>query len=229
MGIAAHLRTIVATLGTPPSRIRLAAVALAGVSLPLAVHAGTWVNVIEYKNASLDHYFITAAPAEIDALDRGAHGGAWKRTGVSFIAWQIGEPPPGGQQQDPIPDDFMATCRFFGTDRYRPDGSRIGPNSHFFTAIPSECDYVKTAWPAMANDGNIYPAWSLEGIAFYIPVPGAEGCAAGTRPIHRMYNNGAGGSANHRISPTLEGMNLEGPNAWVYEGVVMCAPNPAPS
>lgn len=203
-------------------------VALSGIFLPLTGIAGGLVDVIEYKNAVLDHYFITANAAEIDALDHGAQGGAWKRTGVSFIAWQIGEPPPGGSQTIDIPPDFMATCRFFGTDRYRVDGSRIGPNSHFYTAIPSECEYVKTAWPALADDGHTYPAWTSEGIAFYIPLPKANSCAIGTTPIYRLYNNGAGGSANHRISPTFVGMPLQGPGAWINEGLVMCAPQRAP-
>ena len=43
------------------------------------------VDVIEYYNASQDHYFITSLPAEIAALDSGTIKG-WMRTGKQFLA-----------------------------------------------------------------------------------------------------------------------------------------------
>lgn len=225
MVIARHFQNFLRPRGVA-TQFRQLRVALVGLFLPLAGTAGTLVDVIEYRNAALDHYFMTAEPAEIDALDRGAQGGAWKRTGGRTIAWSIGEPPPGGQQ-GLVPAGYMATCRFFGTDRYRLDGSRIGPNSHFYTAIPSECEYVKTAWPSVADDGKTYSAWTFESIAFYIPLPGPNGCTAGTTPLYRLYNNAAGGQPNHRITATFDDMNV-GPGGWVNEGVVMCAPQRAP-
>ena len=42
--------------------------------------------VIEYYNAALDHYFISASQPDLDALDSGRISG-WKRTGHSFPAW----------------------------------------------------------------------------------------------------------------------------------------------
>jgi len=64
------------------------------------------VTVAEYYNAGLQHYFITAEPAEIANLDSGAFGGAWKRTGRSFNAWALATKPA----------DAVPVCRFFGTD-----------------------------------------------------------------------------------------------------------------
>ena len=51
----------------------------------------------------------------------------------------------------------------------------MGPNSHFYTADPAECAKVKTL-----------PAWTFEGIAFYIPLP-ANGDCGGNWPVYRSY------------------------------------------
>ena len=58
-------------------------------------------------------------------------------------------------------EGLQAVCRFFGTPN-------VGPNSHFYTADAAECAKVKT-----------YPAWTFEGIAFYIP-------HADQRPMRRQ-------------------------------------------
>src|SRR3954468_1460321 len=42
--------------------------------------------VVEYYNASLDHYFITGIAQEIADLDNGVHRG-WVRTGQTFKAY----------------------------------------------------------------------------------------------------------------------------------------------
>ena len=41
-------------------------------------------TVIEYYNASLDHYFITSEPAEAAMLDAGTTVAGWQRTGFEF-------------------------------------------------------------------------------------------------------------------------------------------------
>ena len=50
------------------------------------------VDMIEFHNATLDHYFITAFPEEAAALDAGVPPG-WTRTGKSFKAWKSGTGP----------------------------------------------------------------------------------------------------------------------------------------
>ncbi len=69
---------------------------------------------VEYYNASLGHYFITAFGEEAAFLDGGAFGGAWTRTGYGF-AVAAGDPAA------------VDVCRFFG------------PNTHFFTGNAQEC------------------------------------------------------------------------------------------
>lgn len=114
-------------------------------------------------------------------------------------------------------------CRFFGTDRYRADGTRIGPNSHFYTGNPAECAFVKTAWPSVAADGQSYPAWTYEEDAFALKLPGAGGtCPAGTEGVYRAYNDGAGGDPNHRY--VVDTRLLQGMPGWTVEGLAMCRP-----
>jgi len=48
-----------------------------------ATNGATAVDVIEFYNASLDHYFITWVAQEISDLDNGVHKG-WARTGKTF-------------------------------------------------------------------------------------------------------------------------------------------------
>lgn len=180
---------------------------------PVAKVAGGLVEVVEFYNLALQHYFISADPAEIAVLDGGAFGGAWKRTGNTFPAWDIVGSPAG----------TVPVCRFFGTDRYRPDGTRIGPNSHFYTADPAECEFVKTAFLALANDGRLYPAWTFESNAFAVKLPVGGACPAGTLPLYRAYNNGARGDPNHRYSQ--QASTLQAMAGWAFEGLVMCLPS----
>ncbi|MEO8345443.1 MAG: heparinase II/III family protein [Betaproteobacteria bacterium] len=180
-------------------------------TLPLPSSARN-VEVVEFYNAGLGHYFISPNPVEIGALDSGAFGGAWKRTGESFPAWDLSGAPAG----------TVPVCRFFGTDKYRNDGSRIGANSHFYAAIPTDCEYVKTGWPSVANDGISYPAWTLENYSFAARLPVREACPAGTQPIYRTYNNGAHGDPNHRYSTNADMLQIMA--GWVFEGLAMCVP-----
>ncbi|MEP7330186.1 MAG: hypothetical protein ABI777_13320, partial [Betaproteobacteria bacterium] len=172
----------------------------------------TVITVVEYYNAGLQHYFITAEPAEIANLDSGAFGGVWKRTGQTFNAWAL-----AGKPVDAVP-----VCRFFGTDQYRTDGTRIGPNSHFYTADPAECAFVKTGYQSVAADGRSYPAWTYEADAFAVKLAGGGVCPGGTVPLYRAYNDGARGDPNHRYStnPAL----LTSLVGWSFEGLVMCVP-----
>jgi dienelactone hydrolase len=84
---------------------------------------GEIVETIEFYNAALDHYFITAFADEAAALDAGTPPG-WTRTGYAFKSWRAGTGPGSD------------ACRFFGTPGR-------GPNSHFYTISLAECDKVR--------------------------------------------------------------------------------------
>lgn len=78
---------------------------------------------IEFYNPSLDHYFITAEPAEATMLDTGKVVPGWQRTHDEFKVYPAGVAG-------------LPACRFFGTPP-------LGPNSHFFTIDAAECAKVK--------------------------------------------------------------------------------------
>ena len=158
-------------------------------------------NTVEYFHAGFGHYFMTADPGEIAALDAGAFGGAWKRTGKSFMTHAN---PTAGT---------VPVCRFFST-------SFAPKSSHFYTADAAECEGVKRN-----------PDWQFEKIAFHVPVPDATGtCASGTNPVYRMYNGGQTGAPNHRFTTDLATrQDFVANRGYVQEGsgpvgVSMCAP-----
>lgn len=170
-----------------------AAVAAASAPLPAAVK----VPVVEYYNAGLNHYFMTADPGEIAGLDAGAYGGVFVRTNLGFNAWN-------GQAPGTVP-----VCRFFTTP-----GHFGLKGSHFYTADPIECAGVKKN-----------PDWIYEKTAFYIAVPIAGACPAGTLPVYRAFNNGQSGAPNHRFTTDF-GIYQQFTTAlgWAPEGVKFCAP-----
>jgi len=149
---------------------------------------------IEYYNPALDHYFMTADPTEIGILDAGVQIPGWSRTGYEFKVYA------------PTRSQGIAACRFFG----KPG---VGPNSHFFTILPNECEDV------MNN-----PLWIFEGLVFRTEPPNGIGaCLPDRVPVVRMYNNGKGGQANHRYLTShseIGSMLLQG---WLIEGPVFCS------
>ena len=149
---------------------------------------------VEYFNASLGHYFLTAFPEEAAFLDAGAFAGAWKRTGFAF---------PVASAAD---INAVDVCRLFGTPN-------VGPNTHFFTGNAQECAGLK------AN-----PLWTYEGIGFRMRMPVSDACPAPLRAVYRLYNNPQTIAAvNHRYTidgATYDGMRAAG---WIGEGVAFCA------
>jgi len=86
--------------------------------------------------------------------------------------------------------------------------------SHFFTASADECEQVK------AN-----PHWTYEGVPFNAAGPDAAGgCAAGSAPVLRVYNNGLGGAPNHAYVTDVRKRELLLAAGWVAEGVAFCVP-----
>ena len=111
--------------------------------------AGVGPTAVEFVNAQLGHFFVTASTAEIAALDAGAFGGAWQRTGQTFNV--------GGT---------AVVCRFYGMPPK-------GPDSHFFTANPAECVNVMTQFAAWTFEGHAFaitPATNGQCPAGLVPV-----------------------------------------------------------
>lgn len=116
-------------------------------------------------------------------------------------------------------DDFTAyapqtaapgndVCRFY----------TFGANSHFYTAFADECLGLRSPTSG----------WVYEGLSFRIQLPGVGGCAAGLRPVYRMYNNRfAFNDSNHRFTTSFSEVQrlTSAPHFWLYEGIAFCALN----
>jgi predicted dienelactone hydrolase len=159
---------------------------------PAALDSGER-DTVEFYNASLGHYFITAEPAEVAMLDAGVIVPGWVRTGFDFKSWTV-ESGVG-----------VPACRFFGTP-----GS--GPNTHIFTINVPECTEL-----------HADPRWTYEGLAFDEQAPIADDCPVNLVPVTRIYNNGIGGEANHRFLTSHSEANATVAAGWLIEGVVFCA------
>src|SRR5262245_29676818 len=84
-----------------PARKLLAAALAASLIAPAG--AAGLVDAVEFYNAALDHYFVTALPDEIGKLDSGFFVG-WQRTNQRF---KVFDPATPGTGANPV-------CRFYG-------------------------------------------------------------------------------------------------------------------
>jgi hypothetical protein len=155
-------------------------------------------SVFEFYNDLLDHFFITGSVAEKDAILGGSAGPGWALTGNAFSA--------GGA---------AAVCRFYGS-------VAPGPNSHFYTIDPAECQWLKDL---QAITPPSEKRWNFEGNDFASTPPVAGQCPAATIAVYRAYNNGfaRGIDSNHRITSSRNAYLLQVAKGWIGEGVVMCA------
>jgi hypothetical protein len=165
-------------------------------------------TVVEYYSPTLDHYVVSAWADEIAALDADPRG-AFERTGEQFKAWlHAGDAPVAA----------VPVCRFYAS----------GPNSHFYTADPGECQYLKSLEQKQRAEavakGQTFRGWQFEAIAFYALPPQGGNCAAGSRAVSRSYNDRAAeNDSNHRfmVSPAMRAAMQMG---WADEGVAFCSP-----
>ena len=156
------------------------------------------ITVVEYYNATLDHYFGTWSADEQASLDAGNTPTRWTRTGQTYRAYataQLGT---------------SAVCRYY-----------IPPplgDSHFFGRDAAEC----------AATGARHRSFVLEDAAFeQVFLPSAGACPTGTTPVYRVFSNRADANHRYTtdratrdrmvtLGWTAEG---DGPDA-----VAMCAP-----
>ena len=117
-------------------------------------------------------------------------------------------------------------CRFFGNVAVNPaTGAPFGPNSHFYTASPSECAVLTAAFTSTAK------SWHFESYDFVTTRPvGGPGdaaiCPAGTVPVYRAYNRGfeRDEDSNHRFTIDVAAYQDTVARGWAGEGIHMCAP-----
>lgn len=164
-------------------------------SLLTAGHAAANLGTaVEFYNATLNHYFITAYPEEAAALDAGTNVKGWTRTGGQFTVFT--DPGAG----------LMPVCRFFGTPGK-------GLNTHFYTADPDECAKVKTE-----------PAWTFEAIAFYIPLPTNNDCGGSYPVYRSYYSDQISDANHRFTVDLTAHVRMNKRRGDILEGIVMCAP-----
>jgi hypothetical protein len=176
---------------------------VSGTGLAVAPPPSGTVPAVEYYYAAWNFYFVTADPGEIAALDGGAFGGLWKRTGQQFNVYPLAGAPASSS----------TVWRFFSTI-FDPK------SSHFYTANVAE-------YNALVAELGV--GWELEGPVFSTPLPAPDGtCPAGSIPIYRMYNNGMGGAPNHRLTTDIIKRAQMLAAGWLPEGqgigVGFCSP-----
>ncbi len=165
-----------------------------GTTLPAST-----AMVVEFYNASLDHYFMSSLLPDIDALDSGRYPG-WARTGRSLNAYAA--QTPGA---NPV-------CRF-----YMP----APQDSHFYSASPAECAAVAGRFPQFvmeAQDVFYVP----------LPHPLTGECPYSTVAVYRLFNNRADANHRYTTEPAIKAQMQQrgyvaegyGPNA-----AAMCAPS----
>jgi DNA-binding beta-propeller fold protein YncE len=157
-------------------------------------------TVVEYFNADLDQYFITADTDEQAMVDTGAVG-RWTRTGQSF------------ESLGPTP-----ACRFYGNLPF-------GPNSHFYTAIPAECATLKSIFDSTAASWKFESSDFMTTLP-----DSASGCPTPMVPVYRAFNNErcpvtgeCSTPPNHRLTTSQGAIAEVVAKGWVFEGTVMCA------
>jgi hypothetical protein len=197
---------ITAAANVDPSQMGFIPQTLTATNLQdIAAYLGTFlaatatVDVVEFYQVTLDHYFMSASAAEIADLDHGVHPG-WTRTGLTLKSYASAA--SGGS---PV-------CRF-----YIPP--TLG-DSHFYSASPTECAQVLAMFPAF-----VYESPSI----FYIGLPNltSGACAAGTLPVYRVWDNRT--DSNHRYTTSTAVRQTMVAAGWIAEGygpgqVIMCAP-----
>jgi hypothetical protein len=151
----------------------------------------------------LNHYFLTAEPAEIIFLE-GNEALGWKATGEKFRVLRA----------DAAAGNVVPVCRFYGS-------VSPGPNSHFYTASNSECEGLRQL---QATTPAAVPRWNFEGISFSASMPVNGQCPVSS-PVGlvRLYNNRAAQhDSSHRFVATSSLTASMTSKGWVAEGLVMC-------
>jgi len=180
----------------------LAAVAPAAFAVIASI---SQTQIVEFYNASLDHYFISADSKEIADLDTGVHAG-WARTGFAFPALKAGATLLGS----------TPVCRFYG----KPEA---GLDSHFYSASPAECQAVRDKFSAQ------WQFESAEVFRAYMVDPNTGKCPSDTGPVYRLYNKRS--DVNHRYTDQNSVFDLMVAKGYIAEGdgnpqlpVAFCVP-----
>ena len=154
------------------------------------------VNVVEYRNKTLDAYFITGRAKEQALLDTVAD---FSRTGMSFQATSAASAAA----------PLTKICRFYVnvTSPY--------VNSHFYGRQGVDCESLLAANLA---------GFSYEGYDFALQTPATTTCQVGTTTVYRSFRSLSGGkTSNHRYTVSAASYASAAAAGYVGEGAAFCA------
>ncbi len=154
---------------------------------------------VEFHHAGFGHFFVTAFPEEVAALDANPASG-WSRTGTTFLV----------ETDDTT--GAAPVCRFFSAT-FAPR------SSHFYTPYAQECADLK---------GGATWTYEAIAFYLRLPNADGT-CPAGTEVLYRLYNAGRTGAPNHRYTTHPEVFAAFGAKGWIAEGhgvtgAFACAP-----
>ena len=163
--------------------------------------AGFWahaqsVNVVEYRNKTLDAYFITGRANEQALLDTVAD---FSRTGMTFQATSAASAPA----------TLTRICRFY------VNVASPFVNSHFYGRQGIDCESLLASNLAGFN---------YEGYDFALQTPATTTCPVGTTTVYRSFRALAGGkTSNHRYTVSAATYASAAAAGYVGEGAAFCA------
>ena len=164
-------------------------------STAMWVNAQT-VNVVEYRNKTLDAYFISGRITDQQTLDGLSD---FVRTGMSFQAVSALTAPSA----------LIRICRFYI--------NLVSPfvNSHFYGRQGIDCESILVQNLAGFN---------YEGYDFAVASPVNAVCPSATFPVSRSFRALAGGkTSNHRYTVSAATYAAAARAGYVGEGVAFCA------
>jgi hypothetical protein len=157
-----------------------------------------FVGVVEYYNASVDHYFITGSAPDIDAIETGRIPG-WQLTGYALGAYSL-----------PVPSHCCSTygqiavpvCRYYMPPEFG--------DSHFLSASAQKCDAIAVNFPSFVLETRA---------AFFVYLPDSEtgACPVPSRPVYRLFNQRLG-SGHRYIYDSLPRRIPMLQQGWVPQG-----------
>lgn len=163
-----------------------------GYACPAAIWPAQHVQVTEWHNTILDHYFLSSSEAENATIEQGGAGPGWERTGEVF---------------HPEPVDachgMKKVFRF-----YEPTAK-----SHFFTVDGQECGGLRTSNSGWIPEGVAFGAT--------MPVNGGC-VGGDTAVYRLYNNRAIYGDSNHRYTIRGDIYRQMMDKGWIGEGVAMC-------
>jgi hypothetical protein len=172
--------------------------------------------VFEYYDAAHDHYFATASPQEIEALDSGRIAG-WKRSGEG-VAFLVYAAPAKARYVSGAQALARPVCRFF-----------VPPASHFLSASEEECEAVAAAHPEFVLETPAaFYAWLPDPVTGQCPALFAKIGGFEFQAVYRLWNGRA--DTNHRLTTSRSDRAAMIAAGWLPEGygddgVAMCVPH----